>query len=592
MIDEIAASRPPTGFGHGRRTGRIAALNTATSGWKLLPPRIHQWSLTEELDSWTRIVVNGFAVGSETTGFDLIWRCGLKDDAPEQLARSLAEEADGVILVAPRAANLSIIPFLEEAGVPCIIAYACFPELRAPFVVCDNAGGIAQMVRHLARLGHQRIAYVGGPEDISDVRERRRGFHEGMRAEGLTFDPALVVGHTLARLQDDVKPLAAELLRRASPPTAVVCATDGLAAGLIEAAWGMGLNVPRDLAVVGFDDSDEATQVIPQITTARQPVLEIANQAYYLAACAIHGQTPETPGWQLEMPVTPVIRESCGALLAAGTGEPSAFAGETQPIVIKKELALRMRQLAAMNQEMQELLYVSSHDLRAPLVTIQGFASSLERKYSSRLDDRGRDYLHRIRKSVDNMRELIDALLTLSRTNNEPLNFTRLPARDVVTRVVQDLQGAVRDKNARVRVSRRLPTVLADELALYQVFLNLIGNALKFSSPDRPPLITVGHRARPDEYEFLVRDNGIGIAPAHQEEVFQVFRQLGEAKEHGSGIGLAIVKRMVLRHGGRIWVESQPGDGATFKFTLPRRELEHVAAQSEFDAVSVAHLDY
>jgi len=286
-----------------------------------------------------------------------------------------------------------------------------------------------------------------------------------------------------------------------------------------------------------------------------------------------------------------VIRESCGAFRSAGGGESTALGGKAQTTEIRQELELRMRQLAAMNQEMQELLYVASHDLRAPLVTIQGFASSLDRKYSSRLDERGRDYLQRIRNSVDNMRELIDALLTLSRGNNEPLNFTRVSVADVVTRVIQDLQGAAKDRNARISIIRRLPVVLADELALYQIFLNLIGNALKFTSPERRPWVAIGHTATTDEYEFYVQDNGIGIAPTHQEEVFQVFRQLGDAQEHGSGIGLAIVKRMVLRHGGRIWVESQPGNGATFKFTLPRRELGHVVNHSEFSTVAVAHLD-
>ena len=591
MIDQFAASRPPVGFGHGRRTGRIAVVNSAISGWKVLPPRIHQWSLTEEPDPWTRTVAHGFLSGAEYTGFDLLWRYWLKDDTPEQLARLLNESADGVILLVPRAANLEIVPLLEQEGLPCIIAYACVPDLQSPYVVCDNAGGIMQMVRHLAHLGHQRIAYVGGPEAISDVWERRRGFHQGMTAEGLTVDPDLVVGHTLIRLADDVKPLASELLRRPHPPTAIVCATDVIAVGIIECAWEMGLNVPRDLAVVGFDDSDEATQTIPQITTVRQPTLEIANQAYYLAACAIEGQRPETTGWQLQLPVAPVIRESCGSSLAAGGGVAPLLEDGVQTTAIRKELELRMRQLAAMNQEMQELLYVSSHDLRAPLVTIQGFASSLERKYRDRLDERGRDYLQRIRKSVDNMRELIDALLTLSRTNNEPLNFTRVQVREVVTRVTHDLQGVAKERNAHMRISRRLPTVLADELALYQVFLNLIGNALKFAAPDRPPIITITHTASPDEYQFCVSDNGIGIAPAHQEEVFQVFRQLGEAQEHGSGVGLAIVKRMVLRHGGRVWVESQPGDGAAFKFTLPRRELDHANGHSEFSTVSATHLD-
>lgn len=581
MSDQSATTRPPVGFGRGRRTGRVAILDAATSGWKTLPPRIFQWSPAEELDPWTRTVSNGLLVGADATGFDLVWHYWLKGEKPEQLARAIGEQVDGVILVAPGPANLALLPLLKEAGLPCIVAYAYYQDLSVPYVTCDNAGGVRQMVRHLANLGHRRIAYLGGPQGVADLLERRRGFCEGMAAEGLAIDPELMVGESLARQSDDVRPLATQLLRRPNPPTAVICATDLLAANLMESAWEMGLNVPRDLAVVGFDDTDEATQTVPQITTVRQPVLEIANLSCYLLACAILGQEPETTGWQLQVPVAPVIRESCGVLLSSGAGESAARRAPGADAAIRKELELRMRQLAAMNQEMQELLYVSSHDLRAPLVTIQGFTSSLERRYGSQLDARGRDYLQRIARSVDSMRDLIDALLLLSRSNNEPLTFKRVAINEVVKRVIQDLQGLIKERNAEVMVNHRLPTVLADELAVYQIFLNLVSNAVKFSSPERPSAVTIGHAATEDEYEFFVQDNGIGIAPAHQEEIFQVFRRLGDAKEQGSGIGLAVVKRMVLRHGGRVWVESQPGNGATFRFTLPRRESDHVNSGSE-----------
>ena len=208
MSDQSAAARPPVGFGRGRRTGRVAILDAATSGWKTLPPRIFQWSPAEELDSWTRVVSNGLLVGADATGFDLAWHYWLKGEKPEQLARTIGEQVDGVVLVARARKTWPCFPLLEEAGLPCIVAYAYFQGLLAPYVTCDNAGGVKQMVRHLADLGHCRIAYLGGPQGVADLLERRRGFCEGMTAEGLAIDPELMVGESLARQSDDVRPLA------------------------------------------------------------------------------------------------------------------------------------------------------------------------------------------------------------------------------------------------------------------------------------------------------------------------------------------------------------------------------------------------
>ena len=375
MIHQGPAVTRTAGYGQGRRTNRIAVVLAATSRWKSLPARVRLWNASEGLDPWTRLLMEGCLAGAEATGFEFLWHYWLKDESPEEVARVLAGEADAVVLVVPQAEHLSLLPHLAEQGQPVVIAYAHHAEANVPYVVCDNAGGVAQLVRHLVHLGHERIGYLGGPPTITDIEERRRGFLEGMAEQGLALDPSLVVGDTMVQLADDPRPFAQALLRREDPPTAVVCATDQLACGLIEGAWELGLNVPRDLAVVGFDDSEEARQTIPQLTTVRQPVTEVASQAWYLAACAVEGTTPETRGWQLRLPVALVVRDSCGAVLAAG--ETPAGASLGPPTAMRRELELRMRQLAAINQEMQELLYVASHDLRSPLVTIQGFASSL-----------------------------------------------------------------------------------------------------------------------------------------------------------------------------------------------------------------------
>jgi signal transduction histidine kinase len=531
---------------------------------------VDPWGPEESLDVWTSQAVSGFLNAAQETLLDLVWRFWRQGETAEQVADDLCE-CDAVVMFTPRVEHSALTRALVERGIPVVLSWNRDSDLGVAWVTCDNRGGIAQAVHHVARLGHERIGYVGGAGNISAFDERRQGYLAAMAREGLAVTPGL-----MAEFVADADPIilhsaAAGLLERRDRPTALVCVTDEAAIAAIETANDMKLRVPEDLAVIGFDDVDEALLIIPHLTTIRQPTTAIAATAFYLAACAALGQEPEIAGWQVEMPVTLVVRESCGAAptIRSVDGADPSKAG---PQTVRQELEWRMRQLAAMNQEMKELLHVASHDLRSPLVTIQGFASTLERKYGDVLDERGKGYLDRIRRSVDNMGGLIDQLLTLSRAHNQPLSLQPLRAREVVRRVVDDLQGEITQAKARVRVARRMPTVLADEVALYQVFLNLIGNALKYTDPSRPALVSITHQSRPEEHEFTVQDNGVGIAPQHREEVFQAFRRLNEVDAEGVGIGLTTVKRIILRHGGRVWVDSQKNQGSAFRFTLPRRE--------------------
>jgi signal transduction histidine kinase len=582
MITQLVSPRVPVGFGRGRVTNRIVVLEAETAVWPRDPSFISQWGPEERLDPWELAAANGFIYGAREAGFDLAWKFWRQEQSAEELAAALLGY-DAIIFPAPHDEHMPLVELLAESGLPLVLAFSRRLDPRWCWVACDNRAGMAQVVRHLARLGHRRIAFVGGPRNIHDFREREQGYLTGMATVGLSLDPALIVALNDYREPAELNSVATALLGQPNRPTAVVCGDDGIACGMIEQLSALGLRVPEDLAVTGFDDSEEALQTIPHLTTIRQPVVEIANQACYLAACAVLGQQPATGSWQLELPVSLVIRESCGA--APGVKAPAGEhpAPEAGPQTVRQELEWRMRQLAAMTQEMQELLYVASHDLRAPLITIQGFAGTLERKYGQALDERGRDYLFRIRRSVDNMRELIDALLSLSRAHNQPLDLRPASSQEAIERVLSDLESTIVEKGARVRVGQKMPTVVADQLALYQVFLNLVGNALKYLGQQRAPLIAITHQLRPEEHEFSVQDNGVGIAPEHQEEVFQAFRRLGEVETEGAGIGLTTVKRIILRHGGRIWVDSQKGQGATFRFTLPRREVNYDSENADGD---------
>ncbi len=568
----LCPRRAPAGFGRGRRVNHIAVIQTCTSRWKEVPPRIHQWGPEDASDFWTRTAVSGLLTGVEETGFGMVWRYWMKNESPEVLVDSLfPHHADAAVLLAPREEHCGIIPVLEERGIPVVFAFARHDHPQAIWAACDNRGGVAQAVAHLAGLGHTRIGFVGGLAGVADFGERRQGYLRGLQQAGLEYDPTLVVEVPSQDAIRNIRPAVTSLLKRSDRPTALVCCTDVIACSVLEIAWEMGMGVPQDLAVIGFDDSEEATQTVPPLTTIRQPVTGVAGMACYLAACAVVGQEPETGSWQMDLPVSLIVRESCGSMLRANAGAEMAPGPHAEVQAMRRQLEWQMRQLVAINEELEELLYVASHDLRSPLVTIQGFASALDRRYSNGLDARGRDYVERIQSSAASMGELMDTLLTLSRSQSQPLNLRLTPVREVAQRVLHDLEGPLSERKVRVHFLVRMPTVLADEIALYQIFLNLIGNALKFFGDQPHPVIHIGYRGRTDEHEFSVRDNGIGIAPEHHHEIFQAFRRLGEATE-GTGIGLTIVKRMVLRHGGRIWVESARGAGTTFRFTLPRRE--------------------
>jgi len=588
----LRRARVPAGFGRGRRANHIAVIQTHASRWKELPARIHQWGPEEVPDFWTRAAVHGLLTGVEQTGFGMVWRYWMKNESPEQLADSLfpfaalrgtsdpapsrdrPDQADAAVLLAPQEEHYGIVPVLEERGIPVVLAFARRDDPQAIWAACDNRGGVAQAVAHLVGLGHSSIGFIGGPAGVADFGERRQGYLRGLEEAGLEFDPSLVVEVSSRDAIRDMRPAVTSLLRRPGRPTALVCCTDLVAFGVLEIAWEMGMSVPQDVAVIGFDDSEEATQTVPPLTTIRQPVAGVAGMACYLAACAVVGQEPETGSWQMDLPVSLIVRESCGSMLRANAGAEMAPGPRAEVQAMRRQMEWQMRQLVAINEELEELLYVASHDLRSPLVTIQGFASVLDRKYGDGLDPRGREYVQRIRSSAASMGELMDTLLTLSRSQSQPLNLRLTLTRDTAKRVLHDLEGPLTERGARVHLPARMPTVLADEIGLYQIFLNLIGNALKFLGDQPHPIIHIGYRGRTDEHEFSVRDNGIGIAPEHHHEIFQAFRRLGEAKIEGTGIGLTIVKRMVLRHGGRIWVESARGAGTTFRFTLPRRETE------------------
>lgn len=248
----------------------------------------------------------------------------------------------------------------------------------------------------------------------------------------------------------------------------------------------------------------------------------------------------------------------------------------------RKQTALALeiynRKLEASNRELEEFAYVASHDLQEPLRKIMAFGDRLRSKYTIVLDEGGRDYLTRMQNAAARMQSLISDLLNLSRisTRGQPFELVELQA--IVTDVLRDLETTIEQQGGTVVVST-LPTLAADPVQMRQLFQNLIGNALKFHEPGTAPFVKITSRLEHGEsaaypiYAIAVADHGIGFEEKYIDRIFQPFQRLhGAQRYEGTGMGLAICRRIVERHGGAINATSQPGLGATFTISLPVRQ--------------------
>jgi len=225
-------------------------------------------------------------------------------------------------------------------------------------------------------------------------------------------------------------------------------------------------------------------------------------------------------------------------------------------------------ELARSNRDLEQFAYVASHDLQEPLRMVATYTQLLAERYQGRLDENADKYIHYAVDGALRMQKLVQDLLAFSRVGRQGLDLQSTDSDAVLQLALTNLQAAIQESGAVIE-HIQLPVVIADSSQLAQVFQNLIGNAIKFRGSE-PLRIRVSAEAKGKEWVFSVGDNGIGIAAEHADSVFVLFRRLHTRTEYpGNGIGLSICKKIVERHGGRIWVESEPGHGSTFRFTLP-----------------------
>jgi light-regulated signal transduction histidine kinase (bacteriophytochrome) len=275
------------------------------------------------------------------------------------------------------------------------------------------------------------------------------------------------------------------------------------------------------------------------------------------------------------------------AVLETDEGEIIATLSSGEDITERKraeeKLIQKTAELERSNAELEQFAAIVSHDLKEPLVSLGGFAELLREKYKDKLDAKAQALVSHIISGSFRMERLIKDLLAYAKVNTAEKSFRPVSCSTILGIVLSNLGRAIEESGAVITVDE-LPTVEGEEIQFIQLFQNLIGNAIKYRS-DRPPRVHIsarpaaecgvlsaecGGRATIDTgWIFSVSDNGIGIDPAHSERIFQIFYRLHHNRYPGTGIGLAVCKKIVERHGGRIWVESEPGRGSTFYFTIP-----------------------
>jgi len=225
-------------------------------------------------------------------------------------------------------------------------------------------------------------------------------------------------------------------------------------------------------------------------------------------------------------------------------------------------------ELTQSNKELEEFAYAASHDLQEPLRSVTSYLQLLERRYTSSLNEEALEFIHRAVNGATRMHTLINDLLAYSRIGTRPVALEQVDCVEILETTLDNLYRSIKENKAQVKVESEMPVIQADRLQLTSLFQNLISNAIKFRTEKIPEIKIMAHPNK-THWHFSVSDNGIGIAKKDSQNIFNVFQRLHSRAEYpGTGIGLAICKKIVEHHGGKIWLDSEEGNGTTFHFTI------------------------
>jgi PAS domain S-box-containing protein len=290
-------------------------------------------------------------------------------------------------------------------------------------------------------------------------------------------------------------------------------------------------------------------------------------------AAALTARAPYHNEYRLQRSDGAVIWVRVNSSAIYDEGRLLGYVGLLEDITSRRQmeetLARKTAELERSNTELQQFASVASHDLQEPLRTVTSYTQLIMRRYRDKLDSDAGEFMDYIVEGTTRMRQLIEDLLALSRVGSNAGEFTPVSTGEVLDEALAALRAVIQETDAVVH-RESLPVVSADRRQLVQVFVNLIANGIKFRG-EASPKIDISARANGAEWIFSIADNGIGMEPQYLERIFVIFQRLHTRSEYpGTGIGLAICKKIVERHGGRIWAESKFGAGSTFHFTIPR----------------------
>lgn len=266
----------------------------------------------------------------------------------------------------------------------------------------------------------------------------------------------------------------------------------------------------------------------------------------------------------MEINVVPVKKE--GKIIAV----QGVMRDITERKQIEEQLKKTLEELKQRNQELDEYTYTVSHELKTPLIAIQGFSAILYKKCKSKLNKNMVQYLKRISQASERLERMVSDLLKLSRAGRKTGKFKKVDINSVVKTSLKHFESSIIEKHIDVKLTPEFPTVFCDRSRIREVFDNLIVNAIRFAGSQEKPKIKIGWKKQKNQYQFWVEDNGVGIIEGDKKKIFRTFVQGSlVSSEEGTGVGLSIAKKVIESHGGKIWVKSELGSGATFFFTIP-----------------------